>query len=85
MQQATLVNSVRNSAAQILNLIEQAQAIAAAQTQEYNKLGGSSFLEGFSWDGDITEQNLLDAVSSMSSAFPDLLGAHGTNLYRLKG
>jgi hypothetical protein len=85
MQQATLVNNVRNNAARILSLIEQAQAIAASQAQEYNKLGGATFLEGFTWDGDVTEQNLLDAVSSLTSAFPDILGAHGTNLYRLKG
>ncbi|MBN1814720.1 MAG: hypothetical protein JXA14_22965 [Anaerolineae bacterium] len=76
---------MRSCATDVLALVEQAQAKASAMVQEYNKLGGATFLTGFDWEGtDITEQQLLDAVSSLQLAFPDLLGGNGTNLYRVK-
>ena len=85
MQQATLVNNIRASSKRILRLIEQAQAEAAAQVQEYNKVGGSSFLTGFDYtDMDINATDITNAITSMSSALPDILGNNGTNLYKLK-
>ena len=85
MQQVTLINNVRNRTARVLNLVEQAQAEAAAAVQEWNKLGGATFLTGFVWDDlDITAQQFTDAVASLGSAMPDILGAHGTNLYTIK-
>jgi len=85
MQQATLVNNIRATSARIVRLIEEAQAEAAAQVQEYNKLGGATFLTGFDFTGmDIDAGDVTNAVASMSNAFPDILGNDGTNLYTLK-
>ena len=85
VQQANLISDVRNGLNEITKLVEQAQAKSAALVQMYNKLGGSSFLTGHDWSGsDITEQEFLDAVSSLGTAMPDLLGAHGTNLYKMR-
>lgn len=85
MQPTTLINHIRASSAQILRLIEQAQAVAAAQVQEWNKLGGSTFLTGFDYTGlDIDGNDITAAISSMTTALPDILGDHGTNLYTVK-
>jgi len=85
MQQAILIANIRATAQRILDHIEQAQAEAAAQVQEWNKLGGSTFLDGFDYtEMDIDADDVTAAVSSMSSALPDILGNDGTNLYKLK-
>lgn len=85
MEQQTLINNIRRSSAAVLDLIEQAQALAAAQVQEYVKVGGATFLSGFDYtDYDIDADDVANGVSSMQNAMPDLLGANGTNLYILK-
>jgi hypothetical protein len=85
MQQQTLVNNIRSSAKKVLDLIEQAQAEAAAMSQEWTKLGGATFLTGFDYtEMDIDADDITNAMSSLSTAMPDILGSHGTNLYTLK-
>lgn len=85
MNQAELIAQARNAVNGVLEKIEEAQALAAAAVQQYNKLGGGSYLSGFDWETiEIAEQEFLDAVSSLSTALPDILAAHGTNLYKVK-
>jgi hypothetical protein len=85
MNQAQLINNVRNASAQTLRLIEQAQAVAAAELQEYTKLGGATFLAEYNWEGtEVTEAQITSAVYSLGQMV-DILGNHGTNLYTVKG
>lgn len=85
MQQATLVNHIRATSARVVALIEQAQATAAAQAQEWTKLGGETFLTDFDYTGmDIAAADVANAMSSLTTLMPDILGAHGTNLYKMK-
>jgi len=85
MQQATLINHIRATSAQILALIEQAQARAAAQAQEWTKLGGTDFLTDFEYTGmDIGATEVANAMNTITTLMPDILGAHGTNLYKLR-
>ena len=84
-QPAVVIADARNQIGQILATIERAQAQAAALVQAWNKLGGSAFVDTDDFtDSDITEAEFEAAISSLSTAFPDILGAHGTNLYKLK-
>lgn len=84
-QQALMIAGIRNEINRVLSIVEDAQARAAAVVQGWNKLGGASFLTGYDWTGsDISEQEFIDAVSSLSSLFPDVLGTDGTNLYKMK-
>lgn len=78
--------ATRSDVTRILDLIEQAQAIAAARTQEITKLGGgAAALAGVDWTGkDVTQQQMFDALSSLDVAMPDLLEFHGSNLYKVK-
>jgi len=84
MQQAQLVNDIRNAASTVVAQVEQAQARAAAIVQEYSKLGGATFLTGFDWGTtDVTEAQITSAVYSLGQ-MADILGNHGTNLYIIK-
>lgn len=76
----------RSDITQILDLIERAQAIAAARTQEIAKLGGgAAALNGVDWTGkDVTQEQVFDALSSLDVAMPDLLEFHGSNFYKVK-
>lgn len=86
MEQQQLVVNVMNAAAEILRHVEAAQALAARQVQEWNKLGGADFFTDFNWETvHVTSAQISTAVSTLSTAFPDILGAHGTNLYLVKG
>ena len=70
---------------QVLDLVEQAQAIAASRVQEYNKVAFSGLLvEGDFTGRTFTMAQFIDAISSLTTAMPNLLGDHGTNLYRIK-
>ena len=70
---------------QILDLVERAQAIAAQRVQEYTKMGFSASLIDSDFTGmPYTKQEFIDAISSLMNLFPNILGDHGTNLYRLK-
>ena len=79
-----VIGDTRGNIAQVIAYIEQAQAIAAKTVQQWNKLGGATSVSGFDWNTlNVTEQEFLDAVSSLSTALPDIMGAHGTNLYKV--
>jgi hypothetical protein len=84
MQQAQLVTDVRNAATGVLQLVEQAQAKAAAVVQEYTKLGGATFLTGYEWEScDVTEAQIGDAVYALQQ-MADVLGGNAVSLYRVK-
>lgn len=84
MQQAQLVNEVKSATTRTLRMVEQAQAEAAAIVQEYTKLGGATFLEGYNWaETDVTETQIANGINSLQNMV-DILGGHGVNLYPLK-
>jgi hypothetical protein len=84
MTQAQLVNNIRNSVSATLNLIEQAQAKAAAEVQEYNAMGGATALTGFDWQTvDVTEAQVGNAMYSLG-LIADILGGNAANLYPVK-
>ena len=48
----------------------------------WSKLGGASAVDSVDWNAlGITQQQFLDAMASLGTQMPDLLGAHGTNYY----
>ncbi len=81
----TVIN-IRGRTSRAVKLIEQAQAEAAAAVQEWNKLGGEAMFSGYEWPegSDITQAEFTTGVSSLSTAMPDILGDHGTNLYKMR-
>lgn len=84
MQQIQLVNNIRNSTSAMLDLIEQAQAKAAAIVQEYNAMGGGSALNGFDWQTvDVTEAQIGNAMYSLQ-LIAGILGGNAANLYPIK-
>lgn len=82
----TRVIRVQSQVSQLLTHIEQAQAIAASVTQELSALGGgAAATAGVDWATQtITAQQFYDALASLANALPGILGAHATNLYRVK-
>ena len=84
-QPAVVIAEIRSEVTQVLGTVERAQAQAAALVQAWDKLGGAAFIEGYDWTAsDITEEEFLAAISSLETAFPDVLRSHGVNLYKLK-
>ncbi len=87
MQGDVLVARTRESVKQLLGAIEAVQGDAAALVQRWNKLGGSAAVADLAledWTAlGLTETQFTDAMSSLGTLFPDLLGAHGTNLYTI--
>ena len=85
MDKLAYVNKVRGKTSTLLRAVEDLQGGAAAVVQGWNKRGGAAFLAGITqeeWDGlGVTEAQVIAAVGSLSTLFPDLLGDHGTNLY----
>lgn len=83
---ANFIIETKQDIMQILNLIEQAQAIAAARLQEYNSIADKTAMAGeFDWeavDMDIAEFSAgMTALASMSTL---LSAANATALYRFK-
>jgi hypothetical protein len=84
MQQAQLVNDIRNSTSAFLSQVEQAQARAAAVVQEYDALGGVAFLAGFDWETtDVTETQITTAIYSLRQ-MANIISDHQGNLYIIK-
>ena len=84
MDGTALVNQTRESVRKILREIEASQGAAAALAERWNKLGGVMAVAGVDWEAvGITEAQFTNAISSLGTLFPDLLGNHGTNLYTI--
>jgi len=87
MEDQVLVQRTMQAVSVLLKEQEQVQARAAALVQRWNKLGGSAFLAGMTaedWTAvGVAEADFLAAMSSLGTAFPDVLGDHGTNLYKI--
>ncbi len=79
-----IVTEAHEKVKRILVLVEQAQALSAEVVQQWGKVGGSTTIEGYVWPAGYSEAEFLSAISSLQSAMPDILGNHGTNLYKLK-
>ena len=85
MRADDVIDTTRQGTIRVLSLIEEAQAQAASLVQQWNKLGGAAAIASFDFTGyDLTSAEIGDAINSLGTAFPDILGAHGTNLYKLK-
>jgi len=79
-----IVTDTHEKVKRILMLIEQAQGLSAEVVQQWNKVSGASKLGGYQWPEGYSEEDFVTAISSLQTLMPDVLGAHGTNLYRLK-
>lgn len=84
MQADLVVTQTHETVKRVLQHIEAAQALAAAQVAQITALGGgATAVAGYDWPAGVTEQNFLDAVSSLSSKIPALItDGHNTNLYK---
>lgn len=80
------VPATRRDITRILSLIEEAQALAASRAQLVTALGGAAAVKGdydFS-QSDITLDQFMNALNTLETLFPTILGDHATNLYSLK-
>lgn len=79
------VGVIRSEVREVVALVERAQAIAARVVQKYNKLGGAAFFaeEAIEWPEDCAQAEFVAAVASLGTLFPDILGNHGTNFYKV--
>jgi hypothetical protein len=86
MAQADLiVTSTHEDIRQILDLFEQAQAIAAARVQELQKVGGVAVIDAFDWSGvELDKSEFIAGILVLQNTFPDLLGTDGEALYTVK-
>jgi hypothetical protein len=80
--QGATIGAIRSEIQESVKLVEQAQAIAARAVQRYNKLGGAAFLVDYVWPAELSEADFIAAVGSLGTLFPDIMGNHGTNLYK---
>lgn len=81
----TFVTNTRTDVVQILELIERAQAIAAARVQETVALGGVDIINDFDWDAvEMTKQEFSQALVALQDSFPSLLGDDAAKLYPFK-
>lgn len=82
-QSDNVVTQTHTTVVEVLQHIEQAQALAAARVAQITALGGgATAVAGYEWPAGVTEQDFLDAVSSLSSKLPALItDGHNTNLY----
>lgn len=79
-----VVTETHTTVVQVLQHLESAQALAAARVAQITALGGgATAVAGYDWpEGGATEQDFLNAVSSLSSKLPALItDGHNTNLY----
>lgn len=84
MTQTQLINNIRNSVAATLVLVEQAQAKAAAQVQEYAAMGEGNALNGFDWQTvDVTAAQIANAIYSLQ-VMVSILSGNAANLYPVK-
>ena len=79
-----IVTETHEKVKRILKLVEEAQALSAEVVQQWNKVSAGTKLGGYVWPEGYSEAEFVTAISSLETAMPDLLGAHGTNLYKLK-
>ena len=79
------ITETREDVVRIIDLVEQAQAIAASRLQEYNAISDKETLEEeFDWEA--VEMELSDFRKGMKELekFGDLLGDGAVDLYRFK-
>ena len=79
------ITATREDAVRILDLVEQAQAIAAARLQEYNAIPDKTAMAAeFDWD--VVDMSAAEFVAGMTAleSFPSILGDNATALYRFK-
>lgn len=83
---ASTISATRRDITSILDHIEQAQSLAASRFQLVTALGGAEAAKaGFDFSqSDITLEQYLNAVNSLSALFPHIMGDHATNLYLMK-
>lgn len=79
-----VVTETHEKVKRILDLVEEAQALSAEVVQQWNKVAAGTKLGGYAWPEGYSEEEFMTAISSLQTAMPDILGAHGTNLYKLK-
>lgn len=83
----TFITSTREDVVRMLDLQEQAQAIAAARLQEYNSMSSAdktAIAEEFGWEA--VEMTVSEFVAGMAALenMADILGANATALYKFK-
>lgn len=84
VQADNVVTQTHTTVVEVLWHIEAAQALAAARVAQITALGGGAMaVAGYEWPVDgATEQDFLNAVTSLSSKIPALItDGHNTNLY----
>lgn len=79
-----IVTETHEKVKRILTLVEQAQALSAEVVQQWNKVSAVSKLGGYQWPEGYSEEEFVTAIASLQTLMPDVLGDHGTNLYKLK-
>lgn len=79
-----VVTETHEKVKRILDLVEEAQALSAEVVQQWGKVSAGSKLGGYPWPEGYSEAEFVTAISSLQTLMPDVLGDHGTNLYKLK-
>ena len=79
-----IVTETHEKVKRILALVEQAQALSAEVVQQWVKVSAGSKLGNYPWPEGYAEEEFVTAISTLQTLMPDVLGAHGTNLYKLK-
>lgn len=83
-QKDYIVTETHEKVKRILLLVEEAQALSAATVQQWHKVAAGTKLGGYEWPEGYSEEEFVTAISSLELAMPDILGEHGTNLYKMK-
>ena len=79
-----IVTETHEKVTRILTLVEQAQALSAEVVQQWVKVSAGSKLGNYPWPEGYSEEEFVTAIATLQTLMPDVLGAHGTNLYKLK-
>ena len=79
------ITETREDVVQVLDLVERAQAIAAARLQEYNAIPDKATLAGeYDWDSvDMDVSEFAEGMTALEN-IAGILGSDATALYRFK-
>lgn len=80
-----VVSDTHGKIVQILQKLEETNALADEATAQWTALGGATAVADYVWPDDLTEAQFTTAISTLVSKPWDLGGGgHDSNLYRVK-
>ena len=79
------ITEAREDVVSILDLVERAQAIAAARLQEYNSIPDKTAMAQ-EYDWDVVDMSITEFADGMAALgnFADILGDDAEHLYKFK-